>query len=101
MSEIMILMYENVGDFAENKDKAKKIRIESIMPALSRGEEVRLDFNKVKGATQSFIHALISEPIREFGDVAYNNLVFCNANANIQKIISIVYHYMQESLDNY
>ncbi len=94
----MIKMQQIVGSFAENKDIAKRIRIEQIMPALSKGEEVVMDFKGVSGATQSFIHALISDPIREFRDVAYANLVFKNANDDVRTIISIVYRYMQESL---
>lgn len=87
------------GDFAENKDIAKKVRIEKIMPSLSKGDEVVLDFSGVNGATQSFIHALISDPIRELKDAAFDNLVYKNANDNIREIISIVYRYMQESLN--
>ncbi len=94
----MIEMQQLVGSFAENKDIAKRIRIEQIMPALSKGKEVVIDFDGVSGATQSFIHALISDPIREFRDVAYANLAFKNANDDIRAIISIVYRYMQESL---
>lgn len=94
----MIKMHQAVGSFAENKDIAKRIRIEKIMPALSKGEEVVMDFAGVSGATQSFIHALISDPIREFRDVAYANLVFKNANDDVRVIISVVYRYMQESL---
>lgn len=95
----IIKIQKIAGDFAENKDMAKKLRIEEIMPALSKGEEVILDFNGVDGATQSFIHALISDPIRELKDVAFNNLAYKNANDNIREIISIVYRYMQESLE--
>ena len=87
------------GDFAENKDSAKKLRIEKIMPALSKGDEVILDFDGISGATQSFIHALISDPIRELRNVAFDHLVYKNANDDIREIISIVYRYMQESLD--
>ena len=87
------------GDFAENKDIAKKLRIGQIIPALLKRNEVIIDFNGVNGATQSFIHALISDPIREFKDIAFDNLVYKNANNNIREIISIVYRYMQESLD--
>jgi len=87
------------GDFAENKDIAKKLRIEQIMPALLKRNEVIIDFNGVNGATQSFIHALISDPIREFKNIAFDNLVYKNANNDIREIISIVYRYMQESLD--
>ncbi|MBM3256393.1 MAG: DUF4325 domain-containing protein [Candidatus Moranbacteria bacterium] len=88
------------GDFAENKDIAKELRIEKIMPALSKHNEVVLDFDGVNGATQSFIHALISDPIRELQDVAFDNLFYKNTNDNIREIISIVYRYMQESFRN-
>lgn len=94
-----INMRKAAGDFAENKDIAKKLRIEKIMPALSKGNEVILDFDGVSGATQSFIHALISDPIRELKDVAFNKLAYKNANDDIREIISIVYRYMQESIN--
>lgn len=87
------------NDFAENKDVAKKIRVEQIIPALKAGNEVVLDFSGINGATQSFIHALISDSIRKLKNIALDNLVFKNANKNIREIISIVYRYMQESLD--
>ncbi len=92
-------MRKVAGDFAENKDIAKKLRIEKIMPALSKGDEVILDFDGVSGATQSFIHALISDPIRALKNVAFDNLAYKNANDDIREIISIVYRYMQESLN--
>jgi len=94
-----IKMGKIVNDFAENKDIAKKIRVEIIMPGLSKGDEVVLDFYGVSGATQSFIHALISDPIRKLKDVAFDNLMYQNANNDIREIISMVYRYMQESLD--
>lgn len=95
----IINMRKVAGGFAENKDIAKKLRIEKIMPALSKGDEVILDFNGVSGATQSFIHALISDPIRELKEVAFDNLAYKNANEDIREIILIVYRYMQESLN--
>lgn len=97
---ITIKMNELVGNFAENKDVAKEIRIKTILPALTSEKEVVIDFAGVDGATQSFIHALISEPIRKFGDVAYSNLIYSNANSNIRGIVTVVYRYMQESLDD-
>lgn len=93
-----IRMRKIVGDFAENKDIAKKLRVEEIMPALSNGEEVILDFKGISGATQSFIHALISDPIRELKDIAFDKLVYKNANDDVREVVSIVYRYMQESL---
>ena len=94
-----INMKRVVGEFAENKDVAKRLRVGKIIPALSKGNEIVLDFKGVNGATQSFIHALISEPIRKFRNIAFDSLVYKNANEDIREIISIVYRYMQESLD--
>lgn len=93
-----IKLKQLVGEFAENKDIAKKVRIAEIMPALSKGHEVVIDFTGVSGATQSFIHALVSDPIREYKETAFDKLIYKNANKDIREIISIVYRYMQESL---
>ncbi len=95
----MIIMYKEVGSFAENKELAKKIREEKILPTLAKGEKITLDFNKVDGATQSFVHALISEAIRRYGEIAYENIQYKNANDDVQEVIRIVYRYMQESLE--
>lgn len=92
-------MIKYAGEFAENKDVAKKLRIEKIMPSLSKGNLIVIDFQGMSGATQSFIHALISDPIREYKDVAFNNLLYKHTSDDIKGIISIVYRYMQESLN--
>lgn len=96
----IIHIRELAGNFAENKDIARKLRIEHIMPALSQGHEVIIDFKDVQGVTQSFIHALISDPIREFKSTAFDKLSYSNTNSEIKEIISIVYRYMQESMEN-
>lgn len=95
----VIKLKKLTGDFAENKDIAKKIRMEELIPALRKGRDIILDFSGVTGATQSFIHALISDPIRELRGTAFDHLIYKNVNEDIQEIISIVYRYMQESLD--
>ena len=94
----IIKLKQLAGEFAENKDIAKKVRIVEIMPTLAKGREIVIDFTGVSGATQSFIHALVSDPIREFKEMAFDKLVYKNANNDIREIISIVYRYMQESL---
>ena len=85
-----------VGSFAENKEKAKELRVNKIMPTLAQRKKVTLDFKGVDGATQSFIHALISDPIRKY---AYDKLYYKNINEDVKEIVSTVYRYMQESLD--
>ena len=91
-----IIIYNHVGKFAENKDKAKEIRLNEILPSLDRGEEVILNFDKVNSATQSFIHALVSDLIRKKGLNVLNRIYFKNCNTTIQKIIGIVIEYMQD-----
>lgn len=87
-----------VGSFAENKDSARKIRIKKIIPALEQKQKVILDFAGVEAATQSFVHALVSELIRGYGAGVLDQIYFKNCNENIKKIINIVVEYMQESV---
>ena len=93
--EIKILKI--AGLFAENKDLARDVRITKLVPALEKNEEIILNFEGVEGATQSFIHALISDVIRKYGVEVLDQISFKNCNETIKKIISIVIDYMQES----
>ena len=91
-----IKMIKIVDSFAENKDIAREIRLTKIIPALEMNEEIVLDFEKIEGITQSFIHALISDVMRKYGVDVLDRIVFKNCNENVKKIISIVVEYMQE-----
>lgn len=86
-----------VGSFAENKDTARDIRLNQILPALEKNQEVVLDFKGVEAATQSFIHALISGLIRKYGTEVLDKISFKNCNEIVKKIITIVADYMQET----
>ena len=88
-----------VGEFAENKDIAKKIRVNQIMPALAAGKAVVLDFSGISGTTQSSIHALISESIRQFRDMALEKIEYKNCSDIVKEVVKTVSEYMQESLD--
>ena len=88
---------DQVGTFAENKDVARDIRILQVLPELEKGHEITLDFMGVETATQSFVHALLSELIRQFGVEILEKIIFKNCNETVQKIITIVIDYMQEA----
>lgn len=88
---------KHAGSFAENKDVARTLRLEHIAPALTKGEEVVLDFGGVTGATQSFVHALISEPIRQYGDDVFDHMFFKSCSPVVKEVVQIVVEYMQES----
>jgi len=91
-----IVLYDSVGKFAENKDIARAIRLNEIQPSLETNEEIILDFKKVEVATQSFIHALISEIIRKHGNDVLDRVAFKSCNSDIQQIVKIVVDYMQD-----
>ncbi len=95
---IQINLQEIVGSFAENKDLARDIRKEKIIPALEKNQEVILNFKNIDSATQSFIHALISDLIRNYGIEILDNISFKSCNDTVRKIISIVIDYMQEGV---
>lgn len=93
-----IILFDRVGEFAENKDIARDIRLQEIIPALTKNEEVVLDFEKVGAATQSFIHALISDILRNYGNDVLDRITFKSCNDTIKKIINIVVDYMQDGI---
>lgn len=85
------------GIFAENKDIARSIRVNDLMPTLEEKKQIILDFSGVDGATQSFVHALISEAFRKYGDETLELVQFKNCNETVKQIISMVTEYMQEA----
>lgn len=95
---ITIKLFPAVGSFAENKDKAREIRLHKIIPALKKNQEIVVDFSGIESTTQSFIHALISDLIRTYGSEVLEKIYFKKCNETVQKIITIVVDYMQESV---
>lgn len=93
-----ITIFNKAGAFAENKDVARDIRLQEIIPALENHEEVVLDFSGVGAATQSFIHALMSDVLRKFGNDVLDRISFKSCSETIQKIVGIVVDYMQEGM---
>ncbi len=94
----LIELLSRTGDFAEDKDVAKKIRIIEIDPEIKQNKKIQLDFAGVTSATQSFIHALISQVIRDNGIDALDNIQFKNCNSRVKTIIEIVVEYVQDGI---
>lgn len=95
---IKIKLFKQIGPFAENKDIAKDLRLKKLIPALEKNESIILDFENIEGATQSFIHALISDLMRKYGSEVLDKIQFKSCNDTVKGIITIVVNYMQESL---
>lgn len=96
---INIKLFKRTGSFAENKDLARDIRLNEIIPALEKGQEIILDFTGIETVTQSFIHALISDLFRKYGSDVLDRITFKSCNETVQKIVMIVTDYMQESIE--
>ncbi len=64
-----------------------------ILPSLERGERVVLDFKGVSYATQSYIHALIGEPLKKYQDKALDKLEFKNRSPQLESLVSLVVDY--------
>lgn len=94
---ITIEIKAHAGVFAENKDIAGALRDGTVLPGIRDNQEITFDFEGVEGVTQSFVHAMISEAIREFGPEVLDHMVFKHCNESVQAIIEIVVDYMQAS----
>jgi len=91
-----IKMCDICGNFAENKDEAKKIREDYIKIAINNNEKVILDFDNIDSSTQSFIHALISEVCQNGGEKVLKIMEFKNCNKAIRSLITTVVNYSLE-----
>ena len=96
MKQIKLL--ELVGSFAEDKDAAAKLRREVILPTLASGGSVEIDFAGITLTTQSFIHALISQVLRQEGEEALARMTFKNCGSAARGIIETVVQYVLESV---
>jgi anti-anti-sigma regulatory factor len=100
IKQLKIDLVEYTGTFAENKDTARKIREELLIPALNAEKNIVLDFSKVNTMTQSFTHALISDLIRSFGEDFFDKVSFKSCSPSVRRIINIVAEYMQKTHKN-
>lgn len=92
MSEV-ISVQPGPSGLTEDKEEAKQLRVERLLPALARGEEVVLDFSGVGYATQSYIHALIGEALQRYGKSALRQLEFRNCVPTLRSVIELVVDY--------
>ncbi|OGW80191.1 MAG: hypothetical protein A3G33_09105 [Omnitrophica bacterium RIFCSPLOWO2_12_FULL_44_17] len=71
------------------------------MPNLEKEEEIILNFEKIDRASQSFIHSLISGPIRKFGaDKTLKLITFKSCSSTVKTMINIVLDYLQDALQD-
>src|SRR5688572_12729215 len=81
------------GPVAEDKDRAKELREKRLLPALSEGRRVIVDFSAVATATQSFMHACLSEAVRRHGEEILEVIEFKGCGEDIRQLIATVVEY--------
>ena len=95
----IIHIRESASAFAEDKDVAQRIRIKELRPNLKKGHVVEIDFTGVEGATQSFVHAMISDLIRSEGQGVLDLIRFRGCNKAVRYVIEIVVEYSQLGIE--
>ena len=96
---ITIRLFDLIGSFAEDKDTAATLRKEQILPALISGQKLEIDFTGVTLTTQSFVHALISEALRQNSDTALKLMTFKGCTESVRGIIETVVQYVYETIN--
>lgn len=89
----VISIIPGAAGFAEDKDHARALRAEKILPALERGEPVTLDFGGVAYATQSFVHVLIGQALKQHGEGVLDLLEFKNCSPQLRSVVELVVDY--------
>jgi len=90
---IEVKVSSGVNGFAEDKDAAKELRKTVILPALLKNSTVILDFSGITSSTQSFVHALIGEPLQKIGENVLSRLEFRSCAPQIKSLVGLVVDY--------
>lgn len=78
------------GPFAEDKQAAIKVRDERLLPEITAGKKIVIDFEHVRNAPHSFLSALLATPIKRLGMSAYKKLTILNASPEIRETIDYI-----------
>jgi hypothetical protein len=90
---INVVLNAGPDGFNDDKDEAKRIRENTIIPTLAAGDSVVLDFSKVKSSTQSFVHALVGEALQRFREPALENIQFKSCTPLMKGLVQLVVDY--------
>lgn len=83
------LVIVSVRDFEEDVEQAAKIRDDELLPSMKAGTMVVLDFEGVKFATQSFVHALMYKVIRDGQNIGSTLSIANCSRATREAVIAV------------
>jgi hypothetical protein len=93
MTPVNIVLDAGPDGFNDDKDEAKRIRENTIIPTLAADDCVVLDFSEVKSSTQSFVHALVGEALQRFKEPALEKIQFKNCTPLMKGLVQLVVDY--------
>jgi STAS-like domain of unknown function (DUF4325) len=79
------------GRYAEDKDLAKKIRDEKLLPALDENKTLTIDFEEIVSAPHSLLNAMLATPIERLGLSAYKKIKIINAVPEIRETLDFIF----------
>jgi hypothetical protein len=79
------------GKYAEDKDKAKKIRDEKLLPAIAENKTLTIDFEDIISAPHSLLNAMLATPIERLGLAAYKKIKIINASPDIRETLDFIF----------
>lgn len=79
------------GVAIENKDLAKKIRDEKLLPALDENKTMTIDFEDIVFATDSVLNAMLATPIHQLGLKAYKKIKVINVASDIRVMLDFIF----------
>lgn len=79
------------GIAIENKDLAKKIRDNYLLPALAENKTITIDFEDIVFATDSVLNAMLATPIRQLGLAAYKKIKVINLASDIRVMVDFIF----------
>lgn len=89
-SRLLVGIEHYFGRYAEDKDAAIGYRDRHIIPALSNGQSLVVDFKNVQASPHSFLSALLATPIKRLGMDAYKKIKIVNAPQHIRETIDFI-----------
>ena len=88
---VSIEIRNHFGRYAEDKDRAKKIRDEKILPALAEDKSLIIDFEDIVSAPHSLLNAMLATPIERLGLAAYKKIKIINAAPEIRETLDFIF----------
>lgn len=93
MKPEIIKLPAGIRGFVDDKDEAKRIRVQTILPLAKKKSAIVIDFASVKYSTQSFIHALVGEVLQKYGESALEHMEFRNCAPQVKSLVRLVVDY--------